>query len=55
MTKSYKAVDTLVPPNQNPGYATVPFGSTITYNIAYNKLPCTASFTCCSVTRSEIE
>ena len=22
MTKSYKAVDTLAPPNQNPGYAT---------------------------------
>ena len=22
VTKSYKAVDTLAPPNQNPGYAT---------------------------------
>ena len=35
MTKSYKAVDTLAPPNQNPGYATVPIRSNV-YSLLMN-------------------
>ena len=36
MTKSYKAVDTLAPPNQNPGYAT----ATSYWKCLYWNVPC---------------